>query len=352
MTVRRSALALALILVVAACGGDDVESAATTTTTDAATTTTESTVGDDEPCERDEASSLSADWATHDSPSGGFEFGYPDDWEDATGQAVVRAGEIAASETLEAAGIDKDDEIVYDLVRDPAGVNLSVSSIEGVDEALDVVYARQEAQTSRAAALEEMLGTELEACVDGDPALGFDFLFTAPREDTGEEATFYQRTWLVLHEDTLHFVQLLSLEENDSRIIDEALSTWRWVGESDDEAADDGEAAPAASFREAHLAAEVDTSADEPDPDTYTDAFAADEAAIFVVFLLDADAEVEIIWKREGSVLLRDSLQTPGERWAHHRITPPDGGFVPGQWEVELSIYGGDREVLPFTVTE
>jgi hypothetical protein len=108
-----------------------------------------------------------------------------------------------------------------------------------------------------------------------------------------------------------------------------------------------------ASFAEAHMAGSVDTSADEPDPSTYTDTFAADEPGIFVVYLLDADAEVDISWNREGEELLRNTQQTPGGRWAEYHILPAPGGFAPGQWEVVLEIVGGDdREVLTFTVTE
>lgn len=361
--VRRMAVALALVI--AACGGGDDESSTTagstvaeqsptnteSTVAEQSPANTESTVADDGSCEPDDPTSLSSGWVRHESPSGGFEFSYPEGWEDVSGQAVVRAGEIVASETLDAAGIDEDSEVFYAIVRDPAGINMTVSSLDGVEAPLDVVYGQQEAQTSRAAGLEEVLGTGDEACVDGEPALGFDFLFSAPRADTGVEATFYQRTWVVLHDGTLHLVQLLSLDEGDEgdgAIIDEALRTWLWV----DTTGGGEDASDGASFVEAHMASSVDTSADEPDPSTYTDTFAVDHPAIFVVYLLDEDAEVLITWSLDGEELLQGSQQAPGGGWVEFHINPEPGGFEPGQWEVVLEIVGGDdREVLAFTVT-
>ncbi len=132
----------------------------------------------------------------------------------------------------------------------------------------------------------------------------------------------------------------------ESTVADESSAT------TESTVADAGESGQA-SFAEAHMAGSVDTSAEEPDPSTYADTFAADEPGIFVVYLLDADAEVDITWNREGEELLRNTQQTPGGRWAEYHINPAPGGFLPGQWEVVLEIVGGDdREVLTFTVSE
>ncbi|MCA1736853.1 MAG: hypothetical protein LC739_12330 [Actinobacteria bacterium] len=355
-----------MALLVAACGGSSGEStttvestvteatSATTTTTVAETTVPEessttiatATTTVDGQCETDDPTSLSADWVVHESESG-FEFSYPSEWEDVTGQAVVTAGEIVDSETLAEAGISEDEQIFYDIVRDPAGINLTVSSLEGVTTPLEVIYDRQESVTAGISAVQEILNTGLEACADGERALGLDFLFNAPRADTGVEATFYQHTWLVLHEETLHLVQILSLDEADGRLIDEALRTWQWTepGGSEDAATD-------VIFLEAHMAANVDLSVAEPDPSNYTETFAADEPAIYVVYMLDGDADVELIWSHEGQEAYRSTFVSPGERWVEFHITPAPGGFTPGEWELVLEVVGGeDRVVLPFTVT-
>jgi len=346
------AVILALVLTGCGGGGDSESSTATTTTTTTTTTTsttessTKSTVADDARCESDDPTSLSADWVTHESDSGSFAFSYPGAWEDGSGGTVVRARELVSRKTLDEAGIDIDEEFVPDNVHDPANrVTLSVTSLDGVKEPLDVVYDRQEAQTAKVRALERMLDTEIKGCIDGEPALGFDFLFRAPRRDTGVEATFYQRNWVVLHGSALHLVQLLSLEKADGRIVDEALRTWQWPDAG-------GDAASEARFDEVHMAANVDTSGDEPDPSTYTTTFAADER-IFVVFLLDAAAEVEVSWSRQGKEMRQESQQVPAGQWAEGHIIPPSGGFEPGKWEVVLEIVGGDdRKVLTFTVTD
>ena len=108
----------------------------------------------------------------------------------------------------------------------------------------------------------------------------------------------------------------------------------------------------AARFVEAHMANGADTSADAPDPNTYTDTFAADAPGLYVVYLLDGDADVDITWSRDGQQLLAKSQHTPGGTWAEYHVTPAPGGFEPGQWEVVLEIAGsGEREVLAFTVT-
>ncbi len=356
---RRMAVILALMLTGCGGGGDSESSTAATTTTTTTTattatttttTTTKSTVADDARCESDDPTSLSADWIPHESLSGSFSFSYPDDWQDGSGGTVVRARELVSRTTLDEAGIDKDEEVFPDQVRDPANrITLSVVSLDGVKEPLDVVYDRQEAQTAKVPALERMLDTEIKGCIDGEPALGFDFLFRAPRKDTGVEAAFYQRNWVVLHGGALHLVQLLSLEKSDGRIVDEALRTWQWT-----DSGGDADPTSEARFAEVHMAANVDTSGDEPDPSTYTDTFAADDASIFVVFLIDADAdaEVEVTWSRQGKEMRQQSQQVPGGRWAEGHILRPSGGFEPGKWEVVLEIVGGDdRKVLTFTVT-
>jgi|GEM_PF-6735825 len=151
----------------------------------------------------------------------------------------------------------------------------------------------------------------------------------------------------VLREETLHLVQILSLDEADGCLVDEALRTWQWTEpDGSDDAATD------VVFLEAHMAANVVLSADDPDPSSYTETFAADKPTIYVVYRLDGDADVELIWSREGQEAYRSTFVSPGQTWVEFHITPAPGGFTPGEWELVLEIVGGeDRVVLPFTVT-
>ncbi len=52
----------------------------------------------------------------------------------------------------------------------------------------------------------------------------------------------------------------------------------------------------------------------------------------------------------EGEVELEGTLEVDADTsWAYGGITPPSGGFVPGDYEVRLEL-NGDEETLEFTV--
>lgn len=162
-------------------------------------------------CEAEPRTAVSSGWQQHQSPSGSYVFSYPAEWEDLTGQVSYDASEVVTEETLSEAGVGPDTQVGATLVRDPAGTtNLTVFEFEGVTSTTDVVYQRQEERIQALTAIQEILGTRITACAAGETALGLEFSFSAPREDTGETATFFQRNMHVVREGTLYVIQILA----------------------------------------------------------------------------------------------------------------------------------------------
>jgi hypothetical protein len=298
-------------------------------------------------CESDPVTSLSSTWQSYQSPSGTYSFLYPDGWENLSGQVTYEADELVAEETLAEAGVAPDTQIPAALVREPTGnMNLTVIEIAGVLSTTEVVYGRQEARITSLSAVEQVLGTRLAGCAGGEEALGVDFLFTGQRADTGEDASFYQRSFYLVHEGTYYGLQILALDPAASEILDEVVRTWQWPGMTP--------APGTEAFAEAATTAEIDTSAEAPDPATFASTFPSDSPTIYVVFQLQegVGGEVRIVWAMGAEVLAEDSLTLPDDgTWAYHAITPPPGGFAPGSYEVSLTLIStAETRSVPFTV--
>jgi hypothetical protein len=340
-------LLIALVMAAAACGGEDEPPSASevvppTTEAPSPSPSLASTT-----CEVEPATSLSATWQTHQGQDGGFSFSYPENWEDLTGQVTYEADELISEDTLTEAGLDPNAQVPADLVRDPSGeVNLTVVMVEGVATSTDVAYQRQATRVEELPAVEQVLGTELAACAGGEPALGIDFLFTAPRADTGEEQTFYQRSYFFVHESTLYATQILAVDMEDGEILEEAIRTWQW--------ADVTEEPSGATLAEAATTAEIDPGADAPDPSTFSSTFTSDVPVIYVVYRLaeGVGGDVETTWAREGETVYETTRTLPSDgTWAYEGLQAPAGGHQPGEYEVTLTVVDtGETKVLQFTV--
>jgi hypothetical protein len=302
-------------------------------------------------CEPEEPTTTSSGWQRHESPSGTYGFAFPAEWQDLTGQVTYVANEIVTEETLSEAGISADTQVDATLVRDPAGVtNLTVFEFEGVESSTDVVYQRQEARIQALPAVQQVLGTGITACVGGETALGLDFSFTGPREDTGEEATFYQRTFQVVRDGALYVIQILAIDPGAASILDEVIRTWEWAPAATSPPS--GEA-----FAEAAATADVDPDAAAPDPATFASTFPSDTPTIYVVFRLQSGVggDVQIEWKTGGEVVATGGTQTlPDDgTWAFNALNAPPLGFPAGDYEVELTFLAtGEVRTVAFTVTE
>lgn len=339
---------ITFVMATAACGGGDEppppQAAPSTTAAPSPSPTLVDTT-----CEVEPATSLSATWQTHQGQDGGFSFSYPGNWEDLTGQVTYEADELISEDTLTEAGVDPNTQVSADLVRDPSGeANLTVVQVEGVVASTDVAYQRQATRVEELPAVEQVLGSELAACAGGEPVLGIDFLFTAPRADTGEEQTFYQRSYFFVHESTLYATQILAVDAGAGEILEEAIRTWQW---SD---AVTGEPAGAA-LAEAATTAEIDPAADAPDPSTFSSTFTSDVPIIYVVYRLEegVGGDVETTWTHEGVTVSQSSRTLPSDgTWAYEALQAPAGGLEPGEYEVTLIVVDtGETKVLQFTVT-
>jgi hypothetical protein len=106
-------------------------------------------------------------------------------------------------------------------------------------------------------------------------------------------------------------------------------------------------------FELAATARDVDTSAAEPDPATYTSTFPADAPTIYVVYRLRSglSGTVNLTWRKDGQLVLERSFAIPEGRWGYGGVNGPPLGFPVGDYEVELELTetGGSR-TLQFTV--
>lgn len=106
-------------------------------------------------------------------------------------------------------------------------------------------------------------------------------------------------------------------------------------------------------FELAATARDVDTSAAEPDPATYTSTFPSDAPTIYVVYRLRSglSGTVNLTWRKDGQLVLEQSFAIPEDRWGYGGVNAPPLGFPVGEYEVELELTetGGSR-TLQFTV--
>ncbi|MEX2204364.1 MAG: hypothetical protein WD965_09790 [Actinomycetota bacterium] len=283
-------------------------------------------------------------------------FSYPAEWQDLTGQVTYTASEIVTDETLSETDVSPQTQVDATLVRHPDGTtNLTVLEFEGVDSSTDVVYQRQEARIQSLPAVEEILGTRLTACAAGEPALGLDFSFSAPREDTGEIATFYQRSFHIVRDGTLYVIQILAVEQAAGDVLDEVIRTWGWPATTSSPSATSSPAGEA--FAEAAAASEVDPDADAPDPATFETTFDSSTPTIYVVFQLQegVGGDVQVQWNRDGEAVATGGTQTlPADgTWAFNALNAPPLGFPAGDYEVELTYMPtGETRTVSFSVLE
>lgn len=298
-----------------------------------------------EACDADAPTTLSSGWIQLQALRGDFAFSYPPDWEDLSGVVNFDAETLVAAETFAETGLTSDDAVQADFVRDPSGSpNVTVFQLDGVSSATSVVYQREEARYGALAEVQEILGTGLTTCIQGDPAVGIEFLYLPE----GAQDPVYQRNWYVGHSGSLYIVQLLGEDQSASTLLDEVLRTWQWTVPAE------GASPAAEAFAEAATASDIDPAAEAPDPAAFTEAFPSDSSVVHVVFRLreGVAGEVRVAWNMGGELLTEDSLTLPGDgAWAYHSITPPPQGFTVGAYEVTLTFTEtGETRTLPFSV--
>jgi hypothetical protein len=335
----------ALAVVLAACGGGKKEATKPPGTSPSPSPSA---------CTADSPTSLSTGWQEHDGKIGDFTFRFPTDWVEQTGQVKVNFGQIFDKVTLSEANIAGTDESFPDQVHHPEGkTNITVLVLENVTTILGELLERQVEVAKGAKGFKELLTDSIDTCVDGVEARGLEFVFTAPREDTGVVSDIFQKSWYFVHGGDFYIAQMITLVEERSleQFMAELLKTWRWPGSPPPSSATPASGQP--KLGEAHTAANVSTSENEPDPSTYTTQFKTDET-IYLVYRLEAGAggEVKVVWKRGGSELRNNTLRLEDDAsWAFDGITPPTSGFTAGDYQVTLTVVAtGETRTLDFKV--
>lgn len=269
-----------------------------------------------------------------------FGVAYPDDWDDLSGEGEFIAASLLDEQTFTELDIDSDATIKAAFVRSPNGIpNLSVFRFGTVASSSTEIRDREAARYVGLDDIERVLDSSIEGCLGGTRAPGVALEF---RSTDGN--LYYQQTLFGVRNGELYVVQWLDRLDPDTDLLAEILTTWGWIGF--------GEPSGSGGITGASMAAEVDSSADAPDPSTFVTSFQTDAPAIYVVYEIDegASGTVHLTWRFEGETLYETTLDVPaGTPWAWGGINAPSGGFAPGDYEVELEL-NGNVGTVPFTV--
>ncbi len=353
---RTAPLAVSFLLVLASCSAGESPSAseasaAAAAATPAAATPTATAAATAEPdppddglaagvCRSGDLPDLNNGWTFLDTQDGTFAIAYPDDWEELSGLVDFSVSTLIAEETFDELGLAPDAKTKADFVRGPEGIpNLTIFLLGEVDSTAEEIAEREAARYAELAEVERIVDDSTEACLGGAPAVGLSFEFDS------EGDTYYQQNLFAVRNDELYVVQWLDELEPDLETLDDIIATWGWIGGFDEPSGSGG-------IAEAHMASEVVESADGPDPSTFTTTFNSDDPGLYVVYRPEDGSvgTVHLTWLIEGEVELEGTLEVDADTsWAYGGITPPSGGFVPGDYEVRLEL-NGDEETLEFTV--
>lgn len=300
------------------------------------------------------ATYLDTTWT--DSASDNVAFLYLNDWEDLSGLVNHEAGTLLAEDTLADLGLEPDAELDAQFVRHPTGFpNFSVFRLKGADRSgpdLAEIYAREEARFAALPELTELLATEIEECLDAEPALGLELTFSRGGDD------FYQISFFTQHDGAIYHLQWLDERKGIVELLDEMLGSWHWASDgggfgtgSGDDASDTG-----ADILEAHVSSVVPEGDADPETSNATTNFAADVGRICIFARVDVSMADTLLvtWYTEGAPVFRqDGDIEDAEGWLWFCITSDGGGFDAGNWAVDVEFAGsGARKVTSFQVSD
>lgn len=298
-------------------------------------------------CAPEAPTALSDGWATLTGSEGHYRFSHPADWEPRGEPITVPITQSVSPETAQDIGFPASAQHTIDLVGAPDGTKgLSAWMIDSrLDTPTNEVFARELTWLANQPQITEVLSTDLEFCVDGSRALGFDSTWSFPGGDR------YFLIFTLQRNGRLYQMQLNGESAADGDILREALRTWKWIGPAAGEGA--GADFAATDFQIAGLATQLDQSLDAPDPSTFRVTFPGDQR-IWLVYKLDEGVSdtVHFRWRHAGSVILQSEYAYVAKNtYAWAWLDPSSGRLEPGAYEVEITLEtSGDTITLPFTV--
>lgn len=313
--------------------------AAVTTTTETATTaavtTTAPAVANDCPPPATPASG----WRFLQTPS--WKIYHPADWDDVSGEGPQATAGIHFDETTIAeSGVDGSEPLIeFALVAPGGAAVLVLTHLEGPTSSLEEIYQRAEDRYSQSADFEEMIEEDVAECLGGEPAMRVDFM-------TGG---FFQQSWFSLHHGSLFHADFLAPSPDAADLAADIFATWEWI--TPFELTPIGDA-----FVAAEMAADIDTSASEPDPSWFTNQFTTQTSTIYAVFQLTEgiSGQVEAFWTLDGEELLTyEFFYEPTDNWGYVGMTDGGGDFDPGDYQLVITLDDNvARVVLDFSVVE
>lgn len=165
-----------------------------------------------------------ADWKPLKPADGKFALLYPGEWEDLSGQVDFSLASLIDAATFAELGVPQDATAQASFVRAPAGLpNVSVFAFEPVHSSTAEIYARQQARIESFPVVREMLATNVDGCMGGEPAKGLAFTF----DSEGQEV--FQKNLYAVRDKTMFTIQFLAASSEDAALLDDILTTWGWT---------------------------------------------------------------------------------------------------------------------------
>lgn len=363
--VRFAAAAAALLLILAACGStaatpspsaapastpspapEVTASPGPTASPNETPAPTQTAVGE---CTPDAATAMSADWVEQASLSGDYRFKRPADWADLSAEVKLPTSTSVSPGTFTETGLPSDAEHQVDAVRAFDGsILVTAWVIDGVTTRTDALFERELAWLKTQPQMKAVISEDLEACIGGSRARGFNSTWTSGSADT------YIVIFIVQRNGKMYEVQLTAPAAVAEVTYHELLNSWQFT-EPLQGAPDLGDQFASTDFKVVGMAATLDDSGDDPNPADFRDVFPARTDRIYVIYQLDdgATETINFSWARGGGELFTNSFdykETTTFAWGW--ITPPSSGlFATGSYTVTLTLANsGDTITVPFTL--
>jgi hypothetical protein len=366
---RLAALASTLLLILAACGAPAAVSPAASVAAPSTPSPTPMVAASPEPaataavtpapaptrvavgeCTPDPLTPMSADWVEQASLSGDYRFKRPADWADLSADVTLPTNVSVSPTTFVETGLGADAEIQVDAVRSFDSVLVTAWVVEGVETRTDPLFERELAWLKTQPQIKAVISEDLEACLDGSTARGFNSTWSSGSADT------YIVLFVLQRNGKMYEVQLTAPAAIAEVTYHEILSSWQFTEPLEAPGPTDLDAEFAATdFKVIGMSATLDDTGDVPNASTFQSVFPAMSERIYVLYELDDGAAetVNFSWAQGGRELFTNSFDyktTTTFAWGW--ITPPSSGrFATGDYSVTLSLEdSGDTITVPFSV--
>jgi hypothetical protein len=300
-------------------------------------------------CTPDAPTPMSAGWVEQASLSGDYRFKRPAEWTDLSAEVTLPTNISVSPTTFFETGLGADAEIQVDAVRSfDSSILVTAWVVEGVETRTDPLFERELAWLKTQPQVKAVISEDLEACLDGSTARGFNSTWSSGSADT------YIVLFVLQRNGKMYEVQLTAPAAIAEVTYHEVLSSWDFT-EPLEGAPALGDQFAATDFKVIGMAAKLDDTGDNPNLADFQSTFPAMSERIYLIYELDDDAAdlVKFSWKQDGREIVANQFDyKTSTTFAWGWITPDASGrFDTGSYSVTLTLENsGDTITVPFTI--